>query len=448
MTYPVTDPSSLQSARERAHQDLADSERSQRQAAEKMARELAKVLQEVATIFDGERLEALRRTDPKVPMYWTPDDWRIFFAETSLPGVSSWGSAASPRVAELERTLAELKTRLAQTEALVRPAAPVSEAPVIQATIRDPQPARPSRLWTRQDAAKQNLPPPMPIAMDLPEEATPPLGGLLSRAREIWSALPTTCPATFQKRLPCGGRSSEDLKKAYQRCWLTLYLVGACHLNAKLEIEDLLAMVGGMASRAGSLGRIIDDLLEANILLGEIAQINSPKSSLRLLKLSPDGVRLFKILFDRDPVENDWERLIRLHEGDRFPEHTLAVLIFALHARKRGWATRILPPVEGTKAVPDLAVLRGDQSLYVEVELGQKESPTKWRNQARLNATALPGTGAGKVALCAATPETRKRLVGDCVLDKLTGLATDLETLVKVKFKEIHEDTPLWLEEW
>ena len=76
----------------------------------------------------------------------------------------------------------------------------------------------------------------------------------------------------------------------------------------------------------------------------------------------------------------------------------------------------------------------------MEVELGQKESPSKWRNQAKLND--------GKVALCAATPETRKRLVGDCVLDKLPGLATDLETLVKVKFKEIREDTPLWLEEW
>jgi hypothetical protein len=442
----VTDPLtslSLQSARERAHQDLVDSERSQRQAAERMARELAKVLQEVATLFDGTRLEALRRVDPQVPMYWTPDDWRIFFAETPLPGVSSWGSAANLRVAELERTIAELKAHLAETEAMVHLGTPTTEGPNLQAPVRAPRPVQPSKRWTRQDAAnatKQSLPSPMPVSFDLPEDVTPPIDGLLSRAREIWSSLPTTCPAAFQKSLPGGGRSSEDLKKAYQRRWLTLYLVGGCRINAKLEIEDLLAMVGGMASRAGSLGRIIDDLLGAGILIGEIAQINPPKSSLRLLKLSPDGVRLFKILFDRDPQETDWERLVRLHEGDRFPEHTLAVLIFALHARKRGWATQILPPVEGTKAVPDLAVLRGDQTLYVEVELGQKESPSKWRNQAKLND--------GKVALCAATPETRKRLAGDCRLDKLSGLATDLETLVKVKFKEIREDTPLWLEEW
>jgi hypothetical protein len=269
---------------------------------------------------------------------------------------------------------------------------------------------------------------------------TPPLAGLLAMARQLWSGLPTTCPAAFQKVLPGGGRTSEDLKKAYQRYWLTLYLIGGCRLNAKLEIEDLLAMVSGMSSRAGSLGRIIEDLLQAGILAGQTTQINSPKSSLRLLRLAPDGARLFKILFDRDTEETDWERLVRLHEGDRFPEHTLAVLIFALHARKRGWATQILPSVEGTKAIPDLAVKHGDQTLYVEVELGQKESPAKWRNQAKLNG--------GKAALCAATPDTRQRLTGDCRLDNLSGMATDLETLVKVKFQTITEETPLWLEEW
>ena len=429
--------SSLQSARDRAQQDLVESERAQRQAAEKLVRELAKVLQEVATLFDGARLETLRRADPKVPIYWTPDDWRIFFAKTPLPGINTWGSASNPRVAELERTIAELRTRLAETEAMLVPVTPTTDRPIIQAPVRDP---RPTKRWTRQDATIQSLPAPLPVSLDLPEEVTPPLTGLLARSREIWNSLPTNCPAAFQKSLAGGGRSGEDLKKAYRRCWLTLYLIGGCRINAKLEIEDLMALVGGMSSRAGSLGRIVEDLLQAGILVGQTVQITSPKSSLRLLKLSPDGMRLFKILFDRDTQETDWERLVRLHEGDRFPEHTLAVLIFALHARKRGWATQILPPIEGTKAVPDLVVIRGDQTFYVEIELGQKESPSKWRNQTKLNG--------GKVALCAATPDTRKRLVGDCRLAKLSGMATDLETLVKVKHSTIREETPLWLEEW
>jgi len=45
-------------------------------------------------------------------------------------------------------------------------------------------------------------------------------------------------------------------------------------------------------------------------------------------------------------------------------------------------------------------------------------------------------------------PGYRKRLVGDCMLAKLSGTATDLETLVKVKHSTIREETPLWLEEW
>jgi hypothetical protein len=434
----VTTPFPLQNARDRVQQDLGDAECKQRQAAEILARELAKVLQEVATLFDGGRLEALRREDPKVPLYWTPNDWRIFFSGTPLPSKDSWGGAGNPRVAELERSIVELKARLADTEALlVRPGTSGTDAQIVQTPIRPV--VQPSKRWTRQDA-KQSLPAPLPVTLDLPAGMTPPVAGLLSQVRELWSALPTTCPAAFQKALPGGGRTGEDLKKAYQRYWLTLYLIGGCRLNAKFEIEDLLAMVSGMTSRAGSLGRIIDDLLSASILIGETVQINSPKSSLRLLRLSPDGERLFKILFDRDPEETDWERLVRLHEGDRFPEHTLAVLIFVLHARKRGYATQVLPPVEETKAVPDLRVLRGEEKCYVEVELGQKESPTKWRNTAKLNG--------GKVALCAATPITRQRLVGDCRLDKLPGMATDLETLIKVKHSTITDQNPLWVESW
>jgi hypothetical protein len=434
---------SLQNVNTRVQQDLMAAERQQRLAAEKLARDLAKVLQEVATQFDGARLEALRREDPRALTYWTPDDWRMFFAETPLPGKDGWGVAKDPRPAELERTIAELRARLAETEALLtRPAMPETGTPAAQAPVQQA-----TRRWIREDA-RQSLPALLPAAAaGLPTSMTPSLACLLSQARELWNALPPTCPAAFQKSLPGGGRTGEALKKAYQRYWLTLYLIGGCRLNAKLEIEDLLAMVNGMSSRAGSLGRIIEDLLQAGILAGQTVQISSPKSSLRLLRLSPDGARLFKVLFDRDPEETDWERLIRLHEGERFPEHTLAVLIFALHARKRGWATQTLPAVEGTSAVPDLALVRpqtagtgGEQPLYVEVELGQKESPAKWRNQAKLNG--------GKVALCAATPDTRQRLVGDCRLDKLSGMATDLETLIQVKFQTIDEAALLWLEEW
>ena len=445
MVTLVTPSSSLKIAQDRVQDDLIADEQQQRQVAERLARDLAKVLQEVATAFDGSRLEDLRRSDPNVPKYWTPADWRKFFEEVPPQTRNGWSVGSdNNRVAELERRCAELQNRMQQTELILKPAV-VAEPPaaVNSATVV-------AKVYTQEDAARENekkgqpatksMPTPEPVAIVLAEGAVPPIGNLLVQVRQVWSGLPNTCPASFQKMLPGGGRTGETLKKAYQRYWLTLYLIGACQLNAKFEIEDLLALAMGMSSRAGSLGRIIEDLQEANILIGQTLQINSPKSSLRLLKLSPEGVRLFSILFEKEPLETDWECLVRLHEGDRFPEHTVAVLIFALHARKRGWATQILPPVKGTKAVPDLLVMRGTEKLYVEVELGQKESPTKWRNQAALND--------GKVALCAATPDTRARLGGDCRLAKLRGVATDLESLVKVKHSTITDQDPLWLESW
>jgi hypothetical protein len=106
---------------------------------------------------------------------------------------------------------------------------------------------------------------------------------------------------------------------------------------------------GGLGSRTGSLDRVVDDILKGSLLEGIISRLGTPNTNLKLVRLSSDGERLFKILFDADPLESDWDRLIRDHEGGRFPEHTLAVLIFAMHARKRGWAMQVLPPVENTK---------------------------------------------------------------------------------------------------
>ena len=434
----------LPDAHDRVQRDLNASERDQREVAERLARELARLLQELAITFDGTRLEALRREDPKVPQYWTPEDWRKFFAKVSPPAAQNgWGQADSQRVSELERIIAELRTRLGETEQLLAQAMShaTALAPVLPANQPTKRPLTPrSGTETIKASSVSAKPAPTPAPFDVPAEMTPPLGSLLAQAREVWNRIPVNCPTAFQTVLSGKGRTGEDLKKAFQRYWLILYLIGACRLNATLEMEDLLAMTSGLSSRAGSLGRIIEDMLDGSILAGEVLRIGAPKTSLRLVKLSADGVRLFKILFDREPQESGWERLVQGHEGERFPEHTLAVTIFAMHARKRGWATQILPLVEGTKAVPDLLVLQGNEKWYVEVELGQKESPTKWRNLAKLNS--------GKVALCAATPATRQRLSGDCKLAKLPGLATDLETLVQVKYSAITDQTPLWAESW
>ena len=116
-------------------------------------------------------------------------------------------------------------------------------------------------------------------------------------------------------------------------------------------------------------------------------------------------------------------------------------------ARVRGWATQIAPDSDGP-AAPDLIVIGHGQKHLVEVELsargGQKQT-RKWRNLAEAQ---------GHVALCAPTAKVRERLVGDCKLAKLSGVATDLYSLnidkngERKRFYDITPNDPLWVEEF
>jgi DNA-binding PadR family transcriptional regulator len=275
---------------------------------------------------------------------------------------------------------------------------------------------------------------------NIPSEATPALSVIVQNTKEMLGNFPQKIPTAFSSVLSGGGRTGGDLVRVFQRYWLILYLIGHWRLAASMELEEALAETVGVSAGSGSMHRVLEDMEKANVLTIEILDLKSPRTVLKLYRLSPEGEKLYQALFQTRAYENDWSRLIRLHEGARFPEHTLAVLAFTMHARKRGWATQVLPEVKKTKSVPDAWIMRGDEKLYIEVELGEKERVSKWRNQAVLNG--------GYTALCAATQKSRARLVGDCKLDHLPGLATDLESLVRGKFREINSTSPLWLASW
>lgn len=159
--------------------------------------------------------------------------------------------------------------------------------------------------------------------------------------------------------------------------------------------------------------------------------------ALRLAHLTDKGRELCRML-GWEPVESEWERLKRLHEGERFEEHTLAVLYFALHARARGWDAEVMPSVAEIR--PDVAVIKGRKRYLVEVELGTKDRPAKWQALTKAQ---------GGVTICALDPDGRRRLMGDCKLAKLKGKATDLHTLQNQDdIYSLSQDTPLWIESW
>jgi DNA-binding PadR family transcriptional regulator len=421
----------LDLSHQRAVGDLLQAERSLRQKSEDTIRAMRQALVETANRFDGKRLEALRRDNPGIPANWSALDWKRFFDEVPVPS-QGWGSVVSPDAQNerrVQKRIAELQAALTQAELdLERERATM--------VIVESQ-----KLESESPAAgtTQNL-----LVADaierIPPDATPALTVIIEDATRMRAAFPQKIPAPLSIALSGGERTGGDLARVFQRYWLIVYLIGRWRLAPSMEIEEALAGAVNVSPGSGSLRRVLDDMEEANVITAGIIKLKSPRTTLKLYRLSAVGENLYQDIFQTQPTENEWSRLIRLHEGERFPEHTMAVIAFAMHARKRGWATQVLPELTGTKSVPDALILRGNEKWYVEVELGDKERVSKWRNQAALNG--------GRVALCAATQKTRTRLAGDCRLDKLAGMATDLETLIRNKFKELNSSSPFWLEEW
>jgi len=419
----------LNVSHQRAIGDLLQAERDLRQKSEDAIRAMRQVLVETANRFDGTRLESLRRDNPSVPANWGALDWKKFFDEVPLPSQGWVNKTVIAPDTQTQRKLQKQITDLQAALELERAKMVVVETPASSVPTETVNPANPDQILPAADAVES-----------IPPNATPALTVMVADAKKMLANFPQKIPAAFSAVLSGGERTGGDLARVFQRYWLILFLIGRWRLAASMELEETLAGVVGVSAGSGSMRRVLLDMEEANVLVNEIIFLKSPRTALKLYQLSAEGEKLYQALFQVKAFENDWSRLIRLHEGARFPEHTMAVIAFTMHARKRGWATQVLPEVKGTKSVPDVWIMRGKEKLYVEVELGDKERVSKWRNQAGLNE--------GCVALCAATQKTRARLVGDCKLDKLAGMATDLETLVRNKFKELNSASPLWLEDW
>ena len=154
-----------------------------------------------------------------------------------------------------------------------------------------------------------------------------------------------------------------------------------------------------------------------------------------IVRLTDEGRELCH-QFGWEPVENEWERLLRLHSGGIQTRHTAAVLSMAYQARMRGWETHVVPSINHPSVFPDLVIEKGDERLFVEVELRHAKL-NKWRNKHAFQ---------GFVALCAKTAKSRKSLVRECRNLNIPVMATDLLSLARVHQKV--DPGPLWLQKW
>lgn len=225
----------------------------------------------------------------------------------------------------------------------------------------------------------------------------------------------------------------------WQRQAMALYLV-SLGFSLSTEVRSLMAAKLGIRQDAGSLRRVIESLLDAKFLVGRVLSLRASKGiPMQLIRLTRRGRSLCSQLHWRtkqcedDPVwlpyETAWERMRRVHEkGKREPAHTLAVQAFGYQARKRGWQAGVMPMIHAKRFVPDVILVRGDDRIFVEVELGY-DNQAKWKNMAAYQ---------GFVALCARTPAHRETLIMECDIVDVPIQVTDLTTLF------LEGDKALW----
>ncbi len=379
---------------DRGLQDILQAERELRQIAEGEVSALRQELVKLAYKLAGAELEDIRRKDPNAPGSWSAARWGRFFTD-QLKSTPGW---TKPEI---------LAERLATLQA------------ERQGLVKDNDELRGQLVVVMEELERfQSL---GVDAIAAEAEVKAPTASLK------WPDIPTKPPARFAPMLSRGDR--------WKREALVLNMMAIKGWSLRLEVLEALGAMVNVAPRSGSLKRLIDKGLATNGLVESqvLTMYLSQPSKLAVLRLTDEGRELCRLL-GWEPVESDWEKLIRYHNGDEQEAHTAAVLSFAFHARKRGWNAEAVPDTGNGKAQPDAAVEKDAEKVFVEVELGQ-DKPKKWRNLAEMQ---------GFVAICAATYEKRERLVGECKLDKIQGRATDIESLIRAS----EPPGPLWVDHW
>jgi len=408
-----------QSVYQRSLSDLLKAEKARRQAVEADRARLVQLLTRLAQHHDGKRLEELRRQDPGTPEHWSADEWVDFFSRP--PAVQAqartWGANGnSHHDAEME------DLNLSQ-----------GEKKTIETNTAHYQPKETVQASSAKDQVSDSR-------NVTPENMTPETGEhdtCLPKTPTLTEFSPPQIPYKFKGLLKNHGLTP----LRWRRGSMMLYLMATYGINAHLELDVYIAQREGLSYRSNSTKKPLENLAAAGLVIAETLrmEVGDFRTALKLARLTDEGRTLCNAL-GWPAVESDWDRMIRLHQGQKQTRHTLAVLYFALLARVRGWSTEVVPELDGS-VDPDILVTKVDDRYFVEVELGTRgdeKQTAKWQNLADAQ---------GRVAICAPNVKTRERLAKDCRLANLSGVATDLSTLVDKPYHEAQGE-PLWLKEW
>jgi hypothetical protein len=377
---------------ERAVDDILSAERHLRSLAEEDIRGYRALLLEVAHIFAGEKIEAVRKHDPNAPDRWKAEDWGKFFRGMRYE-VGGWASPGilQQRLAAYERQVELDRKKIMELQEELKGKSGKNE---IQPKKKSDEPE-----------------------IDLEQAA-------------MWPNLPKHAPPEFEKIL------TTDVQ--WNRATLVMYLMATKGWSARVEIIYYLSRALGVSVSSSAIKNPIKKMRVGRLVEQVNHELLIPNSvRFGVLQLLPRGIEMCNYL-GIEPVESELEYMWRTHNGKSQEKHTMVTLCFAFHARLRGWDVKLVPEMEGTDARPDMLIQHDDMKYYVEVELGHnKEKKQKWSNQAELQ---------GQVVFCTATPDQRLNLAHHISEKGYRGIGTDLGSLIAAQ--RSGDPGPLFLQSW
>ena len=228
----------------------------------------------------------------------------------------------------------------------------------------------------------------------------------------------------------------------WPRVIMAVKTLGETGVSTALDLLLLLSQKTGVEMRANSLRNVVyGALADEQVAHTMVDQFSVRLSGLggfftmNVLQLTDYGKELCRAL-GVEPVESDWEKIIRLHRGEEQVVHGGAVLFAAYQARLRGWKAEVMPfdPQETPWFQPDLKVTDPEGWFYYcEVETRSRDNPDKWARMRQAN-------------LIVPTPTTRHWMVQRLKDMGIPGRAADLRTLAQQA--KAGDLSRFWLEKW
>ncbi len=202
----------------------------------------------------------------------------------------------------------------------------------------------------------------------------------------------------------------------------------------RVEVEYRMGIHGGASKR------LFDTLIAEGFVKQWLQPMN--RFTYAVVRLTELGADFTMREYGVTVKPSEWEILVQRHNAEEHTHHAFAILLFAYHARRRGWRVEVCPEVDNPLVEPDVLVEKNGERIYVEVETlrhprkrrdgADNTWVRKWINQYNFQR---------RVAVCTLTP---KRMQGILryLKPRFTGVATELTTLAR------QPESDLWLERW